>query len=124
MEETVDVIKKQLILACCGVAQHVSDLQTETGIKDKTAQFWIDQVLKRSSELAATRVTNSDTQDPRLNSSRCPTEQKQAIRKQLKERIKEETFNWLVSQPKERWEKLPEGSRMSYSVIRCLFDSV
>ena len=104
------------MLACCGVALRVSDLQTETGIKDKTAQFWIDQALKRSSELTATRVTNSTTRDPRLNGSRCPTEEKQAIRKVLKDRIKEETFNWLVSQPKERWEKFPEDSRTSYSV--------
>jgi hypothetical protein len=111
VEDTVTTIKKQLTLACCGVAQHVSDLQKVTGIKDKTSQFWIEQALKRSSELVATRIKNSQTRDPRLNNSRCPTEQKKTIRKELVQKIKEQTFAWLTSQPSERWEKLPENSR-------------
>lgn len=122
MEDTISTIKKQLTLACCGVAQHVSDLQTETGIKDKTAQFWIDRALKRSSDLVATRIKNRATRDTRLNSNRVPKEQKQAIRKELKERIKEETLTWLVSQPRERWEKLPEDSRMCYFATGHLLD--
>jgi len=117
VEDTVCIIKEQLTLACCGVAKHVSDLQTETGIKDKTAQFWIDQALKRSSDFVTARITNSTTRDARLNNSRVPKEQKQAIRKELAGRIKEETLAWLVSQPKERWEKLSKDSRTCYSMV-------
>ena len=49
--ETVQIIKRQIYLACEGVACRVSELQTETGVKDRTAQYWIDRALERSSEL-------------------------------------------------------------------------
>jgi hypothetical protein len=49
--ETVQIIKEQINLACEGIACRVSDLQTETGVKDRTAQYWIDRALERSSEL-------------------------------------------------------------------------
>jgi hypothetical protein len=105
--ETVDTITKQLRLACLGVAQRVSDLQTETGIKDKTAQTWIDQALERSSNLIARRVTDSTTRDPRLGSRSYSTEQKQEIRDLLKSQIQEETYDWLLTQPEGKWDELP-----------------
>ena len=116
-QETINIITKQLQLACKGVAQAVSDLQTDTGIKDKTAQFWIDQALERSSKLIVERVTDGATRDPRLSSRSCPTDEKQKIRHTLKSQIQEETFNWLITQPKEIWDGIPEESRASYARI-------
>ena len=89
------------------------DLQTETGIKDKTAQFWIDKALERSSALITSRVTDSTTRDPRLNDRTYSTEQKKEIRDSLKSQIQVETYDWLLTQPREKWDKLPEGSRVS-----------
>jgi hypothetical protein len=112
--ETVNTITNQLWLACRGVAQPVSDLQTDTGIKDKMAQFWIDQVLERSSSLITARVTDSTTRDPRLN-DHSYQEEKQAIQDSLKCQIQEETNDWLITQPKEKWDELPEQSHVSHA---------
>lgn len=108
---TVDTITKQLWLACRGVAQPVIELQTETGIKDKTAQFWIELALKRSSEQITEKVTDSTTRDPRLNDRSRPTDQKEVIREQLRSKIQEETHDWLVTQPSKKWNELPGDSR-------------
>ena len=115
VQDTVNTITQQLWLSCRGVAQPVSDLQTETGIKDKTAQFWIDQTLERLSSQVTSRVTDSTTRDSRLGSNTHSTEQKREIRNLLKSQIQEETYNWLLTQPKEKWDKLPEQSRASHS---------
>lgn len=50
-QESVRIIKQQINLACEGIAYKVSKLQTETGVKDRMAQYWIDRALERSSEL-------------------------------------------------------------------------
>jgi len=112
-QETTSIIANQVWVACRGVAQPVSDLQTETGIKDKTAQFWIGQALKRSSDLVRVKVTDSSTRDLRLNSRHCSKEEKKQIREILKSGIQEETYKWLITQPESKWNQLPDGSCMS-----------
>ena len=114
-QETAKTITSQIWLACRGVAQPVSDLQTTTGIKDKTAQFWIDQALARSSNEITKRVTDSTTRDSRLNNRSCAKEQKQQIQDTLKSQIQRETYDWLLTQPEEKWDKLPEQSRASHA---------
>ena len=110
MEKTINTITDQLQVACRGVAQAVSDRQTDTGIKDKTAQSWIERALERSSALITSRVTDGATRDPRLNGRLCSTEQKKLIRDSLKSEIQEETYSWLLTQPKEKWDELPVQS--------------
>jgi hypothetical protein len=105
--ETVNIIANQLWLACRGAAQPVLDLQTDTGIKDKTAQLWIDQALERSSNLLASRITDSTTRDSRLNNRSYSTEQKKKICATLKSEIQQETYAWLLTQPKGKWDELP-----------------
>ncbi|KAF8918213.1 hypothetical protein CPB85DRAFT_1249826 [Mucidula mucida] len=46
-EKIVIEIKKQLHLACSGVAQHVKDSQSATGVKDAYTQHWIQDLIAR-----------------------------------------------------------------------------
>lgn len=41
-------IKRQVELACLGIAQTVNNQQTDTGIKDAYTQYWIDDLLGRA----------------------------------------------------------------------------
>ncbi|KAF7367987.1 hypothetical protein MSAN_00864400 [Mycena sanguinolenta] len=46
-EQILQELEKQVHLACSGVAKHVTDSQTATGVKDIYTQFWIDQLISR-----------------------------------------------------------------------------
>lgn len=113
MQETVQIIKQQIYLACRGVACKVSDLQTETGVKDRTAQYWIDRALERSSELMRKRVNELETQDSRLKVKLKPGERKQ-IKETIQSEISMEVYRWVIEQPPERYSKLPHDSRTSF----------
>ncbi|KAJ6631589.1 hypothetical protein B0H10DRAFT_2159828 [Mycena sp. CBHHK59/15] len=50
-EHTLTELKKQVELACGGVAKRVQELQTQTGVKDVYTQYWIEQILSRAVEM-------------------------------------------------------------------------
>ncbi|KAJ7501284.1 hypothetical protein B0H11DRAFT_2373359 [Mycena galericulata] len=54
-EVILEELEKQVKLACSGVAKHVKDSQTETGVKDVYTQFWIDQLISRFKEMRKDR---------------------------------------------------------------------
>ena len=108
--ETVQIIKQQIHLLCEGVACRVSELQTETGVKDRTAQYWIDCALERSSELLRQWLHKPTTQDPRLKRKLDPEERKQ-IKEMMHSEISAGVLRWVIEQPLERYNQLPEDSR-------------
>lgn len=126
-QESVRIIKQQINLACEGITYKVSELQTETGVKDRTAQYWIDRALERSSELMQQRFHAPETQDPRLGRKLRPDEQKQ-IKEAVRSEISAEVRLWVIEQPPERYKKLPQDSRtrlslsppIQVSIIPCL----
>ncbi len=50
-DEIVQNLQDQLHCAAHGVAQDVSNMQTETGTKDKITQHWIDILLEKAKEM-------------------------------------------------------------------------
>ncbi|KAF7343179.1 hypothetical protein MVEN_01749100 [Mycena venus] len=48
---TLEEVKKQMKLACAGVAKPVKNSQTLTGVKDVYAQYWIEELLSRFKEM-------------------------------------------------------------------------
>ena len=44
-------VKRQVELACLGIAQTVHNEQTNTGIKDAYTQYWIDDLIGRARTL-------------------------------------------------------------------------
>ena len=126
--ETVEIIKQQIRLACEGVAYRVSELQTETGIKDQTAQYWINHALERSSELMRQRLHGPETKDPRLAGNLKPDERKR-IKGIIRSEVSAEVCCWVVEQPPEWYKRLPPDSREDFTLFtaeiltRCIGNS-
>ncbi|KAJ6626610.1 hypothetical protein B0H10DRAFT_1941631 [Mycena sp. CBHHK59/15] len=55
-------LKKQVGLACAGVAQPIKNTQTDTGIKDAYTQYWIDYLLEQFKE-KKTENPNRDSKE-------------------------------------------------------------
>ena len=120
------IIKQQINLACEAIVYRVSDLQTKTGVKDRTAQYWIDRALERSSELMWQRFHEPETQDPCLRGKLDPDEQKR-IKEMIHSEISVEVSHWVIEQPLEWFNELPQDSRecsalsaLRFSMIICL----
>ncbi|KAF8144015.1 hypothetical protein K438DRAFT_2103021 [Mycena galopus ATCC 62051] len=110
-EETIAKIKEQIRAACRGVANAVEVLQTESGVKDKIAMHWIEQLIEKAREINQERVFNRDTRDPRLNDSKIKGPARETIKQELLDRIQEELFAWVIIQPPDRYAKLDEDSK-------------
>ncbi|KAJ7159995.1 hypothetical protein C8R43DRAFT_1177588 [Mycena crocata] len=50
-ERIINELENQVKLACSGVPTHVSNRQTETGIKDVYTQYWIDDLIARFKQM-------------------------------------------------------------------------
>ncbi|KAI0071057.1 hypothetical protein K474DRAFT_1566504, partial [Panus rudis PR-1116 ss-1] len=61
--ETVREINSQLLHACLGVQETVDAMQSEKGIKDKIAQYWIEILLTKAREQQHARLINPQTKD-------------------------------------------------------------
>ena len=107
--ETVQIIKEQIYLACEGVACRVSECQTETGVKDQIAQYWIDRALEQSSKLTQEQIHDPVIQDPRLKGKLKPDERKQT-KEMIQSKISAEVYRWVIEQPPEWYNKLPQDS--------------
>ncbi|KAJ7652787.1 hypothetical protein DFH06DRAFT_1134240 [Mycena polygramma] len=59
-EGILSELEKQVKLACSGVAQHVKNAQTDTGVKDMYTQYWIDQLIGRFKEMKKDDPSRSD----------------------------------------------------------------
>ncbi|KAJ7469172.1 hypothetical protein FB451DRAFT_1177162 [Mycena latifolia] len=59
-EKILAELEKQVKLACSGVATHVKETQTQTGVKDVYMQHWIDYLLSRFKELKAEDPNRAD----------------------------------------------------------------
>ncbi|OBZ68616.1 hypothetical protein A0H81_11585 [Grifola frondosa] len=96
---TTQAIIRQLHTAARGVSNAVSALQTQTGVKDKLAEFWIQKLLEHAGQLRGIRLQNRHTRDQRLNIPRNPDRAK--IINEIEDEIEGEMICWLMTQPPE-----------------------
>lgn len=109
-EQTLQEVERQLKAAMLGVEATVTAMQTESGVKDAMAQYWIDRLLVRGRELSQKYMSNQDTRDTRLNSRTLTGDARKAVQDEIREKIREEQWDWLVQQPAHRYAELPPGS--------------
>ncbi|KZT28379.1 hypothetical protein NEOLEDRAFT_1161183 [Neolentinus lepideus HHB14362 ss-1] len=110
--ETLGVVEKQLWTACLGVQETVDALQSMTGVKDKIASFWIDKCIIKAREIQNEHISNVTTHDPRLNKKTLKGDARKAVKADIVQSIQHEVFDWLLTQPAERYDALPIDSSM------------
>ncbi|KAK7040964.1 hypothetical protein R3P38DRAFT_3452826 [Favolaschia claudopus] len=103
---TVRTIKRQIWAACTGVRDAVDEFQTSTGVKDKTALFWIEKLILKARELQQERFKT----DPRLKDKKIKGDARKAIKIRIKDHIQWQLYSWVLLQPADRVEKLPRNS--------------
>jgi hypothetical protein len=100
--QTIRIIKRQILAAWSGVQDTVDELQTSTGVKDKTALFW---VIFKAREMQKERLI----QDPRLK-DKIKGDARKAVKTRIKDLIQWELYNWVILQPEARSSKLSKDS--------------
>ncbi|KAK7445751.1 hypothetical protein VKT23_014747 [Stygiomarasmius scandens] len=105
-EQTLQTIRYIIWLACHGNADAVQSTMSAAGIKDKIAQYWIDQLLVRSKLLRQERITNEGTRDQRLNNKSLKGAHRKALKDGIVEDIARECWDWVLKQPARTYEKL------------------
>lgn len=106
----MSTIKDILLAACSGVQDAVNRIQTESGVKDKTTTHWVEQLIPMARAQVQDRVTSKNTRDPILN-GRLSKDERARIIKDIKTDIQVNLFQWLISQPPDRYAALPSNSR-------------
>jgi hypothetical protein len=91
----------------------VDKIQTKTGVKDRTASFWIQQMIDKARQLQQDRLTTEATRDPRLNNKKIKGPDRESIKESIKDAVQKEVFEWVLTQPWERYDRLPQNSRLS-----------
>ncbi|EPQ53882.1 hypothetical protein GLOTRDRAFT_106509 [Gloeophyllum trabeum ATCC 11539] len=108
--ETAAVVKNQLWTACLGVQEAVDTIQTRTGVKDKIASFWIDQCITKARSLQSERLSI----DARLKDKSLKGDARKLVRNEIICIIQGDVFEWLLSQPPERYNVLPIDSPLRH----------
>lgn len=102
------MIHEQLRRAASGDKQGVKKLQSDTGVKDKIAQHWINTLVEKATVMMKTRCTDPKTKDKKLKAKISPEERKQ-IKGNIGEGVQEELINWLVQQPEGSYDQIQSG---------------
>ncbi|EMD40045.1 hypothetical protein CERSUDRAFT_45768 [Gelatoporia subvermispora B] len=106
--ETLAMVKAQLDQAARGVAKSVQELQTQSGVKDRLAEYWVEQLLTRAQGEHQRRIYNVNTRDERLKARKVTN--RVALVESIKQEIHDEVMAWLYTQPSHTYDALPVDS--------------
>ncbi|KAI0823764.1 hypothetical protein BC628DRAFT_1324557 [Trametes gibbosa] len=110
VDQTIRDVREQILVACLGVQDAVDQLQTKTGVKDKIAQYWIEQLISKARDMQSIRISHVETRDARLSNPLLKGDQRKAMKNTIKTEIQGELFQWLIEQPPSTYIGIPEGS--------------
>ena len=109
-EGTIMAIRAQIQTACLGLENAVTTLQTDTGVKDKIAQFWIDQLIPKAKAAQHIWMIDHETRDPRLSDKKIKNQARLDVIAEIKASIQGELTEWIVTQPADRYNALEEDN--------------
>ncbi|KAJ7703504.1 hypothetical protein B0H17DRAFT_1157088 [Mycena rosella] len=107
-EGTIQVIRWQIWTACLGIQKPLDATYSQTGVKDKIAQFWIQKLLDMAKNRRSVELGDRKTRDPRLNNSALKGDARIAVKNEISHKIQEELWDWVVRQPPDSFAKLGE----------------
>ncbi|KAJ7696531.1 hypothetical protein B0H17DRAFT_929328 [Mycena rosella] len=107
-EGTIQVIRWQIWTACLGIQKPLDATYSQTGVKDKIAQFWIQKLLDMAKNRCSVELGDRKTCDPRLNNSALKGDARIAVKNEISHKIQEELWDWVVRQPPDSFAKLGE----------------
>lgn len=119
----MQVIKDQIFAACLGVQETVDTIQTRTGVKDKTASFWIEKLVLKAKDMQKARISDPRARDPQLANPRLKGKDWEDIKSKIKSEIQQELFQWVILQPPERHANIPGDDRKQFTEIYFIFVS-
>ncbi|KAJ6600531.1 hypothetical protein DFH09DRAFT_1257967 [Mycena vulgaris] len=111
-EGTIQVIRWQFWAACLGNQKNLDASYSQTGVKDKISQFWIQKLLDLGKERRLIELSDRRTRDPRLNSTALKGEARTAVKDEILRRIQQELWDWVIQQPAESFALLDEYDRV------------
>ncbi|KAJ7834421.1 hypothetical protein B0H13DRAFT_2240221 [Mycena leptocephala] len=107
-EVTIQVIRWQVWNACAGNNKALDTSYSQTGIKDKISQYWIQKVLDMGKERRAAALSDPKTRNPQLNLSSLKGEARKTLKDEISRTIQLDLWNWVVQQPPENLALLDE----------------
>lgn len=70
-------------------------------------------MIDKVRQLQQDRLTTKATRDPRLNDKKIKGPDRELIKEGIKDTIQQEVFDWVLTQPPDRYGRLPQNSRSS-----------
>ncbi|KAJ7083339.1 hypothetical protein B0H15DRAFT_785013 [Mycena belliarum] len=116
-EGTIQVIRWQVWAACLGNKKNLDASYSQTGVKDKISQFWIQKILEMGKEKRAIALSDPKTRDPRLNRASLKGDDRVAVKDEITRRIQQELWDWVVQQPAESFALLPEHDQILHTYL-------
>lgn len=108
-EVTVQTIRWQVWNACGGNKTVLDASYSQTGIKDKISQYWIQRTLEMGKGFRAIQITDPQTRDPRLNTLK--GEDRKIVKDEISHQIQLDLWNWVIQQPPESYVLLSADDR-------------
>ncbi|GBE88301.1 hypothetical protein SCP_1301160 [Sparassis crispa] len=101
------LLTQQFKVACLGVQDAVDKLQSSTGVKDKIATYWIEQLIPKARELQHICISSRATRDAALNNRNLIGDALDAVKLHIKREIQSELMDWVISQLAASYNSLP-----------------
>jgi hypothetical protein len=117
-EATIQIIRWQVWNACAGNNRALDASYSQTGVKDKISQYWIQKILDMGKERRAAALSDPKTRNLQLNLFSLKGEARTALKDEISRKIQLDLWSWVVQQPPESFALLDEHDRTFFFCSR------